>query len=441
MRYRDVLQEEIDEHYIEFCKDLGVSCSTKEEIEKYIKEQNIIIEKQEDVHLIWFEQIENGEIKYYSKPIKKYISEPKNELRIYIKSSGPIGVLHMPESAIPIYNFNQKRKGKIAPSEIQRTEKNNQIKMVQEYIDSAFSHSIFGYILFDGKQILIPRTNNIFEFNYEQLATYLDIGLVNEVLSDTNKYTWYKENNKNFIVENSPKNEYQYLDETTKKIKLAKFIDGKLVLVDIIKDEQTQKIEQEIDDCIAQSEAVHITPYIRFKGKCFEIIKTKYVPIIQNDENFDFFPNQEYRKECSYKKIETTFNYDQIVKVVKSGNKYKWYEYHGCLYITKTFGKSNLKIVVGNYIKDFTDAVDCLFKYNNSPFDMVIDFIKNGIFDVNTIIKKYKCSMARVNGIIKELVSDEILEEVEYGSNQYKFIENKEDLLLITHCIERKLNL
>ena len=75
MKDRIVPQEEVEQGYIAFCKDLGVNGETKEDIDQYLQEHNIIIEKKEDKTLIWFEQIEKGEVKYYSQPIMKYIQE------------------------------------------------------------------------------------------------------------------------------------------------------------------------------------------------------------------------------------------------------------------------------------------------------------------------------------------------------------------------------
>ena len=45
MKDRIVPQEEIDNGYIAFCKDLGAEGETRQEIEKYLKVNNIVVEQ------------------------------------------------------------------------------------------------------------------------------------------------------------------------------------------------------------------------------------------------------------------------------------------------------------------------------------------------------------------------------------------------------------
>ena len=108
MKDRIVPQEEIDNGYIAFCKDLGAGGETSQEIEKYINVNNIVVEQKEDKNLIWFEQIENEQVKYYSVPIMKYIQELDKETRFMMAADNPIGHLCLYESMLPIYNFNKK---------------------------------------------------------------------------------------------------------------------------------------------------------------------------------------------------------------------------------------------------------------------------------------------------------------------------------------------
>ena len=48
MQKREVSKQEIDEKYLEFCKDLGAIGETKEEIDQYLKECNMGVIKAED---------------------------------------------------------------------------------------------------------------------------------------------------------------------------------------------------------------------------------------------------------------------------------------------------------------------------------------------------------------------------------------------------------
>ena len=45
MKDRNVSQEEIDNGYIAFCKDLGAGGETRQEIEKYLNVNNIVVIK------------------------------------------------------------------------------------------------------------------------------------------------------------------------------------------------------------------------------------------------------------------------------------------------------------------------------------------------------------------------------------------------------------
>ena len=124
MRKRVVPKEEIDKCYITFCNDIGATGKTVEETSASLAEKGLNVEKKENEHLIWFEQIEKNKIKYYSEPIMKYISEPEKETKFYIKTNGPIKMLHLPESSMPLYNFRQIRKNKIPPAQKIREERN-----------------------------------------------------------------------------------------------------------------------------------------------------------------------------------------------------------------------------------------------------------------------------------------------------------------------------
>jgi len=145
--------------------------------------------------------------------------------------------------------------------------------------------------------------------------------------------------------------------------------------------------------------------------------------------------------QCSYEKVDTNLTYDEISKVVKEGNKYKWYEYRGKLYITWTFGTSEMPIIVGDFISDTTESVDCEFKYKNSPNQMILNFIENGVWDGDAIIEKYECSQQSINKIVGELIHYKVLEKNEDGSNKYKIIQNREDFVLMVHCLEHELKL
>ena len=167
MKDRIVPQEEIDNGYIAFCKDLGADGEIRQDIEKYLKVNNIVVEQKEDKNLIWFEQIENEQVKYYSVPIMKYIQEFDKETRFMMAADNPIGHLCLYESMLPIYNFNKKRKGKIPPVEVNREKRKDYIDKYQRHIDWAYDRSVFGYIIYDGKGIKYPRTYSDIKLIYE----------------------------------------------------------------------------------------------------------------------------------------------------------------------------------------------------------------------------------------------------------------------------------
>lgn len=446
MKDRIVSREEVDVGYISFCKDLGAEGETREEIEKYLKEHNLVVEQKEDKQLIWFEQINNGKVKYYSNAIEKYVSEPEKEMKFYIKVDPPVNMLHVPESAMPRYNFAKKRKNKIPPKEIKREERVSVKRSYQWHIDWAYDRSVFGYIIFDGKGIKYPRTYTDIVLVYEggdekDVSNYPDTELLTELLSDKEKYDWYKLNNEWFIVRKSKKKNYQYLSDTdTQEIKLAKLVEDKVVLEDIIKDELTSRVEKEIDKCLKISKCISDS-YIRYNGRCFEVVKYEKIPEKVEKDEFSLFPEDDYRLECYYEKVETDLTYDEIAKVVKEGKKYKWYEHHGKLYITWTFGHSELKIILGDYIPDYLEGVDCEFKYHNNPNEMMLKFIENGIWDGDKIIEKYECSQQSIDKVARELIHDKVLEKNENKSNKYKIIEHHQDLVLMIHCLEYELHL
>ena len=446
MKDRIVPQEEIDNGYIAFCKDLGADGETRQEIEKYLKVNNIVVEQKEDKNLIWFEQIENEQVKFYSVPIMKYIQEFDKETRFMMAADNPIGHLCLYESMLPIYNFNKKRKGKIPPVEVKREERKDYIDKYQRHIDWAYDRSVFGYILFNGRGIRYPRTYSDIKLIYEggdekDISNYSDTELLKEILSNKERYAWYELGDEWFIVRNSKKKEYQYLaDVENQEIKLVKIKDNKIIIEDIVKDDLTLRVEKEIDKCLQLSEGV-IGRYIRYTGRCFEVVKREEIPVEVEDDEFSLFPKRDYRLQCSYEKVDTNLTYDEISKVVKEGNKYKWFSHHGKLYIAWTFGTSEMPIIVGDFIPDTTEGVDCEFKYKNSPNETMLKFIENGVWDGDAILEKYECSQENIDNLVRELIYYKILEKNEDGSNKYKIIEHHEDLVLMIHCLEHELHL
>jgi len=447
MKDRVVPPEEIEEKYIAFCKDLGAEGENREEIDRYLQDHNIVVEKKEDMRLIWFEQIVNNKVKYYSEPIEKFVSEPDKEIKFYIKSNVPLGrMLHLPESALPLYHFNQKRKNKIPLIEIRRKDMESHIRSYQMHIDWSFDYSVFGYIIFDGTTIRYPRyikdCTLVYEGDSEQSReSYNDTDLLKKLLSNKDMYVWYEFGDEWFIVRKSKKREYQYLaDVKTQEIKLAKIEGDKIVLEDIIKDELTLKVEAEIDNCLKVSKGV-TKPYIRYGGRCFEVVENENIPVPVKKHEFSLFPKSDYRTQCFYKKVDTDLTYEEIEKVVKDGNKYKWFEHQGKLYITRTFGWSEMRVIVGDVIPDFLDGVECEFKYNNSPNVMMIKFIESGVWDGDIIMQKYECAQQIIDNLARELIYYKVLEKNDGNSNKYKIIEHREDLVLMIQCLEHALKL
>ena len=141
--------------------------------------------------------------------------------------------------------------------------------------------------------------------------------------TNKDKYTWYELDDEWFIVRNSKKKEYQYLaDMENQEIKLAKIKDNKIIIEDIVKDDLTLRVEKEIDKCLQLSEG-GIERYIRYTGRCFEVVKREEIPVEVEKDEFSLFPKRDYRLQCSYEKVDTNLTYDEISKVVKEGNKYK----------------------------------------------------------------------------------------------------------------------
>ena len=448
MKDRVVPEEEIEKGYINFCKDLGAEGEIKAEIDKYLNEHNMIIEQKEDVHLIWFEQIENEQVKYYSEPIKKYIPEPESEMQFFVKADGPISILHLPESAMPTYQFRQKRKGKIPQKEIEREERDSRRSTYQRHIDSSFEHSVFGYILFDGKAIFYPDevfNTTILEYRGQDEKTieyYNDSTLLKELLSNKDRYSWYELDDKYFIVRNSKKKVYEYLsDVKTQEIKIAKIEGNKVVLEDIIKDELTTNIEKEIDDCLAKTGNIYLKSYIRYSDNCFEIVKTHKIQVETEKKSFELFPKPDYRVECTYEKIPTEFKFKDIERVVVEGNKYKWFKSRGKLYITRTFGWINVRAVLRDYVADYLDAPECRFCYNNSPEDLVMGFIESSIWDGNKIIEKYECGQEVIDRMVSELIHRRHIERNNDETNRYKLIEDRADVSNLCFYIEYWLKL
>ena len=448
MKERIVPEEEINNLFIEFCKDLSAEGESVEEIRSYLDAHNMVVERGEDVHLIWFEYYEKGKVKYYSRPIEKYISNPEKEIKFYIKHNGPINMLHLPESALPTYHFNQKRKNKIPPAEEERQERKSQLSSCEWTIDWAFEASVFGYILLDELGIMYPEYNGDFYFKYKgrgdkRDSINKDVSLIKEVLSDKNKYSWYELGNKYFIVQKSNKREYQFLNaEWSQEIKTARIEGDKIVLEDIKeKPEEIGRIEKEIDFYLAKSDNSDLDRYIRYRNHSFGIIKTEKIPVRVENKKFSIFEQPDYRMESSYENHATNLTYEDVSKVVKEGNKYKWFEYHGSLYITRNYGKSKLRVVVGDYVSDRGEAIECQFKYSNSPYSMIMEFIDSGIWDGDKIKEKYNCSQLFIDSMVKELVRYKIIEESPDGSNQHKIHKYRQDLSYMVYQLESGLHL
>lgn len=447
MKDRIVPQEEIEKRYIEFCKDIGAIGDTKDVIDKYLEEHNLIVKRSEDAYLIWFEQIEDNEVKYYSEPIEKFVAEPKKEMVFYVKADAPLGMIRVPKSAMPLYQFSKKRKGKIPPNEEKRYAKTNYMRDYQRHIDWAYDFSVFGYIVYDGKSIRYPTDSRGNGFIYkggdeEDLGCYSDFDLLRELLSDKERYTWYELGEDWFIVRNANKKEYQYLaDEESQEIKLAKVVGDKIVLEDIVKDAQTLKVEKEIDKYLSKADGGVIDKYIRYRDNCFEVLKTENIPVRFKHEMFELFPKSNYRTEGRYQKFETDLTLSEIESVVKSGNKYKWFEEEGVLYITSKRGNSELRIIMGDYIYDYFSALKVYFEYNDSPKSMVIEFIENEVWDGDKIIEKYNCAQECIDNIKGDLIHYGYIEKNEDGLNKCKISKEREDLSYLMFSIEHELHL
>ena len=447
MKDRIVPQEEIEKRYIEFCKDIGAEGDTKEAIDKYLEEHNLIVKRSEDSYLIWFEQIEDNEVRYYSSPIEKFVAEPEKEMKFYVKADAPLGMIRIPKSAMPLYQFSKKRKGKIPPNEEKRDERKHNVRDYQRHIDWAYDFSVFGYIVYDGKSIRYPtdlRGNGLIYKGGDEkdLECYSDFDLLRDLLSDKERYVWYELGEEWFVVRKADKKEYQYLaDEESQEIKLAKIVGDKIVLEDIVKDEKTLKVEKEIDKYLSKTDGDVIDKYIRYRDNCFEILKTEDKPVYPKKEMFELFPNSESRTEGRYQKFETDLTLSEIESVVKSGNKYKWFEEEGVLYITSQKGNSKLRIIMGDYIYDYFRAPEVYFEYNDSPKSMVIEFIENEVWDGDKIIKKYNCAQESINNIKEKLIHWRYIEKNEDGSNKCKISKEREDLSYLMLSIEQELHL
>ena len=83
MKDRIVPEKEIVEIFLLFCDDIGVKGDTPEDLNAYMEENDIHIQKVEDEHLIYF-IARTTENVYYSKPILKYIVEPDKEPKFWV---------------------------------------------------------------------------------------------------------------------------------------------------------------------------------------------------------------------------------------------------------------------------------------------------------------------------------------------------------------------
>ena len=84
MKEREVPEGEVVERFIEFCRDLGAEGNSCDEINEDIEKKGFHIQKNEDVNLMWFEMLDNNQVKYYSEPILKYTPEPEKEMKFYV---------------------------------------------------------------------------------------------------------------------------------------------------------------------------------------------------------------------------------------------------------------------------------------------------------------------------------------------------------------------
>lgn len=451
MKDRLVSQEEIDAGYIRFCKDLGAEGETRQEMEKYLKENNIVVAQKEDKQLIWFEQLENNKVKYYSEPIRKFVQEFEKEIRMMIAADNPIGHICLYSSMLPEYKYNQQRKGKITQKEKERNERDSNKKHFQWDVDRAFENSVFGYILFDGKGIIYPTmkhrsTQVVYDRCFSREMDDCDSELFKEILSNKDRYSWYKLGEQYFIVRNSKKKEYMFLvDEKDEKLKIAKLIDDRVVLEDIVKDEKTIKVESEIDKYLRQTSYVDNTPYIKYCNNCFYIVKREDVPIKKpiKEKEYALFPEfaPTHRTECSYEKFKSELSYDEVISVVKSGDKYKWFIYRGSIYIARKFGSSQIGIVTADYTPSDRQCVRCNFNYNKNPFSLIREFVESGIFDCDKIIEKYECGQECIDNMVRDLIKYRNIERNEDGSNKYKVRENGNDLDNMIFNIEHGLML
>ena len=120
MKYIDVPIRDTRPQYLEFLESLGFRTqSNKANLTRFLARRRWKFEIWQDKNLIYFVIInkKTNQVKYYSKPILKYIPERDKEIRFMVRIDGPVKLICLAESDIPLYNYNQLRIGKIPPKE------------------------------------------------------------------------------------------------------------------------------------------------------------------------------------------------------------------------------------------------------------------------------------------------------------------------------------
>ena len=131
---REISEKELLDAFITFCNDIGISGNSYDEIMQKLNLQDVIVKKQEDKDLIWFVQIVNEEIKYYSEPISKYeqpndyhtacVPIDKERLPLPADTKTFYALVNMRVIDIPIFIYNKiTRRNKIPPLEEMRRNK------------------------------------------------------------------------------------------------------------------------------------------------------------------------------------------------------------------------------------------------------------------------------------------------------------------------------
>ena len=151
MKYLKVDKQTITNALKEFLGDVGYrNCKSFVGLKKFLRRRKWKLKTEETKDLIYFTitNKRNNQPKYYSCPLIKFEPDYDKETKVFISVDGPVGIMDIYESDMPVYNYNKMRENfKPKQEEVRRHR-----EWKNEFLQSRKNHSLNKYDFIHNQQ-------------------------------------------------------------------------------------------------------------------------------------------------------------------------------------------------------------------------------------------------------------------------------------------------